>query len=432
MANTLLEQALEYFNADRGFRQLFTLFRKKYESLGRIGGTVKITTLSDSELASVARFFGLQPDELKEKGTVSLLAFQEQLNQTKFESLELLALLEGYFGEEILSKKVAQEKQREKELNTIAQLESLYPNLSFWFNYLRKRSADTYWIFKLLYQDVFNDYVKHLSKAMSELPCDYERLPVFSQRITHNPHAFDLKNNLGKLLLHVLNVHGGNQSAPSLLSDGEMVNNLLQHYYLLRDDITNYVSCANIVAETKDGIHPMWKAAAETKSVMNVPLREILDVSIAYPKDKNNKRVWIVENSGVFSSLLDAVPHAPLLCTHGQFKLAALKLLDILTLSDCLIYYAGDFDPEGLAMAARIKERYPSNSTLWRMDLGSYNSSKPSVSLEPERINKLNSIELPQLLPIADEMKKIRKAGYQEALLKEMTLDLSKSLLISV
>ncbi|TCI75900.1 DUF2399 domain-containing protein [Exiguobacterium sp. SH0S1] len=79
--------------------------------------------------------------------------------------------------------------------------------------------------------------------------------------------------------------------------------------------------------------------AAATHSVLNVPMRELLNVDRIY--QSHGKTVWIVENSGVFSSLLDDVPNAPLVCTHGPFKLAAYRLLDALVASGCQLKYAG-------------------------------------------------------------------------------------------
>lgn len=95
-----------------------------------------------------------------------------------------------------------------------------------------------------------------------------------------------------------------------------------------------------------------------------------------------------------------------------------------LTASGCRIYYAGDFDPEGLAMAVRLLERHPGNVQLWRMDLNSYVESVSSVELE-ERLGKLNNISDPIVAELIEEMNRIGKAGYQEALLEKMAGDLA-------
>src|SRR5690625_2750831 len=129
------------------------------------------------------------------------------------------------------------------------------------------------------------------------------------------------------------------------------------------------------------------------------------------------KKVWIVENSGVFSTLLDYVPTAPIICTNGQFTLATYMLLDLLANVDCTMYYAGDFDPEGLGMAARLVDRYPNHIKLWRMDQDSYEKSNPTQKLTEERLEKLKGITNVELKEVVDLMWEMKKAGYQEALI---------------
>jgi uncharacterized protein (TIGR02679 family) len=112
---------------------------------------------------------------------------------------------------------------------------------------------------------------------------------------------------------------------------------------------------------------------------LNLPLREVVRIDKAYT---NGKVVYVVENSGVYSALLDLcrdfceeqglkdiIPNPPLVCTHGQFKLASLLLLDKLAASGTQIYYSGHFDPEGLSMAERLLLRYPGQAKAWHYTL---------------------------------------------------------------
>lgn len=428
MQQTMMDEALSFFRDDPAYRRLFSLFKKKYKSLGRIGGTVKLTTFKDQELLTIARFFGAT----QLKGAISLTQFEQQLERTKFEGIGLKRLLENYFDEPLVSNKEAKQlKEQQLELN-LQQLEDAHPVLSFWLNHLKHKSADTHWIYRLMNdcETTFFTYVERLSNAFQQLPDKYERLPMFSQRITRNPHAFDLGSNLGKLWIHVLTVDQqkgeGTINPPS---NSEEVNELLQQYYLLRDDIMNFVTCVNLQAESNLGTHPMWEAACQTSSVLNVPLRELMALERAYPAG-GGQTVWIVENSGVYSSILDQVPQVPMICTHGQFKLASLWLLDLLTEEGCTLYYAGDFDPEGLGMVERLLERYPDHAKLWKMDKPSYEHSHPEIVLTDERLKKLNSITSPSLLPIVKKMRKSKKAGYQEALVPDMITELQTKLRI--
>ena len=96
----------------------------------------------------------------------------------------------------------------------------------------------------------------------------------------------------------------------------------------MRDDLWSFVSCRGFLAEGEMGIHPVWKAAVETGSVLNVPMKELLKLKKCLACER--KKVWIVENSSVCSTIVDEVPVAPVICTHGQFRAASWVLLDLL------------------------------------------------------------------------------------------------------
>lgn len=414
----LVDEAVRYFKASTGFSRLFEQFRKKYASLGKVGGSVSIQSFKHDELEAIARFFGNEVATLRLKKTVTLRAFEKKLQTTKFEGVTLLELLEAYFGEALVTKQEALAQMEGQRAERFRELKRTYPSLTFWFTYLERRTADTHWINRMVETDGFDVSCERLAQAMERLPLDYERLPVFGQRILGNPHAFDRTNELGRLLIHALHVKRGQGGPPP--SDTERVNELLLEFKLLRDDIANFVTCANMTAEREGTEHPMWHGAAWMHSVLNVPMRELLNVDRVRPS--RGYTVWIVENSGVFSSLLDDVPDAPLVCTHGQFKLAAYRLLDMLVASGCQLKYAGDFDPEGLQMAARLKERYGDKLDYWCMDLESYVASEPSVELAEERLVKLDRVTDVELQDVVEEMKRRGRAGYQEALIEKMVV----------
>lgn len=419
--DNLLQQAVDYFSGEKVYKKLFTMFRRKVESFGRISGTVKLEAFSDKELEPIALFYGTSVNAMKKKNSLTLSSFEKQLQGTKFEGVGLHELLEAYFGETIRWKKSVKDEKREQEEEALSAFAAAYPALSDYLAYLGERNSDSHWIIRMLLLDDFKLAMKHLAKAYENLPEAYERLPFFSQRISGNPHTFDLAALEGKLLIHLL--HFKLYGKGAMLTQTEAINELLLSFKILRDDITNFISFANLRGEQEGEIHPVWKAAAETENAMNMPLRELLKIDKVTAAVGNN--VYIVENSGVFSALLDLVPRAPLVCTHGQFKLAGLRLIDLLAESGSILHYAGDFDPEGLSMAVRLLERHPHNIRLWRMDLKSYVESVSSVELG-ERIGKMNNISHPLVEELVHEMHRIGCAGYQEALLEKMAEDLRK------
>lgn len=201
----------------------------------------------------------------------------------------------------------------------------------------------------------------------------------------------------------------------------EQVNELLLNYGILRDDLWNFVTCRGFKAFVQQKEHPVWEAAAQLGTVMNIPVRELVKLERIVPL--KGETVWVVENSGVCSALMDAVPDKPIVCTHGQFKVASWLLFDRLVESGCTIYYSGDLDPEGLLMAQRLKRRYPSHIKIWRMDSKSYKKAM-SEEMITNRLSQLKNIDDPILKETANIIARTGVAAYQEGLLELLINDI--------
>jgi len=416
-----LNEAVLFFKSEQTYQKLFMQFKKKYESLGRIGGTIPVQLFTDEELEVIGGFFGMPGSRLNEKGSISVAAFERHLADTRFGDIELKSLLDAYFGEVIISKKQRRQEKKDALRRYVEGLRADHPHLRFWFDYLLENRGGVRWIWTLLDKtpDDFAAMTARLDSAYRSLPDSPERLPMFSQRITGDPHAFDLHAEQGKLWLHLLAV-GADVTFPLTTED---TNELLQNYQIYRDDLLNYVTCAGLYAEADAGMHPVWQSAVKENTVQIVPIRELVKLTNVYPSQGSD--VWIVENSGVCGTLLDYKPDVPIVCTNGQFTLAALMLMDKLVESGCFLHYGGDFDPEGLGMAQRLLNRYPEDHVkLWHMDANSYMDSNPAKELSEERLEKLNRIEHADLLEVADAMSRKGKAGYQEALVERMAEDI--------
>src|SRR5690625_1559388 len=109
MTNNLLEEALQYFREGQVYQQLFNAIRQKYESLGRFGGTIDVTSYSEQEVEAIALFMGVSPHHLRQRGKLTVAQFEQRLQKTRFAGVSLHALLEAYYGERVQSKKALQE-----------------------------------------------------------------------------------------------------------------------------------------------------------------------------------------------------------------------------------------------------------------------------------------------------------------------------------
>ncbi|MGI6365653.1 MAG: DUF2399 domain-containing protein, partial [Bacillota bacterium] len=146
---------------------------------------------------------------------------------------------------------------------------------------------------------------------------------------------------------------------------------------------------------------------------------------LKYVRPVKGNRIFIIENSGLFSHLTDADNFSPMVCTHGQFRLASYMLLDKLAETGVELWYSGDFDPEGLLMAQRLWERYPDQVKLWRYSPEDYRRCLSNISIPPRRLKQLEKIHVPTLIPTAEAIIKAAKAGYQENMADSLAADMN-------
>ncbi|MDD4716359.1 MAG: TIGR02679 family protein [Oscillospiraceae bacterium] len=442
----LLRQAVEYFRQEKGFHRLLNRFIKKYQSLGRIGGRVKLEALTEVEREALSSL--LRRDYSKQKSAaIALEDFEKALQRTRFSGIGLKELLDGYQGKDILTRADMENRyQSQKELywQSLEDRHS-HENCRLWLRHIGKKGRGTRGIHRAYDQNslLLKSQLEAVLSALAQLPGEsegirqYERLPFFAGRITSDPHSFDLDTEQGRLLLSALqflrqhqdNGHGFN---PAL--NAEEKTELLEHFGIVRDDLLNFATCCGILGFRKNEAEPasFWRSAWEEGAVLNSPLREILKMerfipAISFYHRNKEKVVFILENSGVYSEIMDhfqtkEVP--PVICTHGQIKLACLILLDKLAQNGTTLYYSGDFDPEGFLMAQRLLHRYGSSIKLWHYDLDDYRGALSEVELEDARIKKLQGVSTPELVRVMDEMKKYKKAAYQEQFVERLVADI--------
>lgn len=88
-----------------------------------------------------------------------------------------------------------------------------------------------------------------------------------SLQVTTDPHAFDLNSELGKMLVDALCTVLGLPNPKTR----EEINEVLYRTGLLVDELSNFVTCAGLMAYQGKETHPVWLAALETKEPLQVP-----------------------------------------------------------------------------------------------------------------------------------------------------------------
>lgn len=427
----LLAEALSYFKKSPVLTRLLEQFKGKYRALGRTGGTVRLLRLTPEDRRDLGGLLG-QDLSAGEAVTVSASQLEEALQQTRFAGLTLQQILAASQGSPLFSRaeeKARAEAEKEKFFYSLTAGRQGGPGCR-WIEHILAKGPGSRGI-HMAYahgRDNLALWLGNVLRALDELPReDYERLSVFAARITGDPHGFDPLTDQGRLFVDALRFLQ-EEEAPRRPLSSEEVSELFAACRLLRDDIFSFVTCTGLLAFRRPGQKlATWDHACREKVILNVPLRELVKIDTLTPA--GGKLVFAVENPAVFSGILDAFsegPYPPLVCTHGQFRLAALMLFDKLARAGARIYYSGDFDPEGLQMARRLLQRYPLNALPWRFDPSDYASSRPSPLLSEARLNKLNGIDHPALAAVKEEIARTGKAGYQEQIIPSLIDDLKR------
>ncbi len=415
---------IAYFQEKAGWTRQMNVILRKYQSYGKASGIVSLPDATEEECRTAGLFLG---KTLFPPLRYRLSDFEQALHASRFQGTSLPELLEGYFGHPVRVKKDAK-KARQKWIKSL--FAHVYPQA--------KSEAAQNWIHRML-ESKGNGYSLFLQAAekeeeaacvalkqacaaldfLSTQPLSQRRLAVFSAGITANPHSFDMNRLAGKLLLYGIcdwkqraYPHSAEQRAETLF----LVS-------LFADDISSFTTQSGLLLCTEEGEHPAFQAFRIRNESAVLTLSNLSTiVSAASPTGK----IYIVENQMVFSHLCEQSPpsHSPILCTSGQVKTASLILLGLLAASGCMMYYSGDFDPEGLRIADRLALRYPGQFFFWHLDKDDYYRSLSEESISSSRLTELDQLRSPKLQAVSSEIRKTRRAGYQELLLELLLNDL--------
>ncbi|MDK2917639.1 MAG: hypothetical protein PWQ37_372 [Candidatus Petromonas sp.] len=421
----LLQQCSNYFKSNPGFHRVLVNIRDRYKTLGKIGGTIKLDNLTIEEKEALTGF--LKKNYYRDSVSIKVDKFQEALKDTPFAGLDLFQILEEYFGKEIITKKEKIERyEREKEDFFNGILNKVKGTKAYgWLEFVFSSKENAYRIISQRYDQDRERLKKDLiitSCGINNLPFfdnKSVRLALFASQISKNPHVFDDNTECGKLLLHgIIFILG--ETYPK---NAEEKTEILYRAGLIKDEISNFTMCSGLLAYKDGKIHKGWQGFYYSCEPLQISLWNLSQIErIVSPKGK----VFVFENPTVFSEVLHRTSNErpPLICTYGQVKLASLILLDMLVKEGIHIYYSGDFDPEGLIIADKLKSRYDQNLTLWRYNVDNYYKSISKKRIDDKRIKKLKNLKSKILIDAGKAIENTGYAGYQEMLLDEIADDI--------
>lgn len=424
-----------YFKSHPEWDRCFKLMRRKWESYGRTGGRVTLPQAKEAERKAIQKVLGknMQP----EKVCFSLQEFEAALQQTKFAPVSLKEVLDVYFGEEIRTNQEKTEQQREKKEQFFEQLqeefqqkEKDYADILFWLQLVREQKKYGY---SLLMTERHHSeegaqaLVRNVGEALKRVSREKtEEIPlaVLAAEVTGNPHYFDRGSTAGALLMNAL----------CSLTACEYPQNaydwraaLFQHN-IVPDEVSNTVITYGLHLVTETGLHPAFEGFCRMQEPGVLTLSTLKNVKSVYGE---SDIVFVVENEMVFSHLVENLrgKAVTLLCTSGQPRTAAIKLLELFAREQVPIYYSGDIDPEGIKIADRIQGKFPKAVRIWRMGIQDYEKAISREEVSGRRLAMLEGVSCPELQETAQCIKMRKKAAYQENLFIDLLTDIEREVL---
>ena len=400
LQNSLDRDCMAYFCERPVFDRLLRGFREKYESYGSFSGTVSLRNLTLDDIENLEGFF--QKNFHGQKSvSISASRFEKALKNSRFGEIGPKDLLELYFQEEMTGKKEQKQKEAEK--------------------WIGEFYSDSKINFKELGSTI-EEKIKNMhlaAKILNALPyrqnkCEY--LAVFAAIVTGNPHAFDQGTREGQILYRMAlwNVKKrGIEIERSEIFSSMQKQQLYFSVGILRDDISNYAMVSGMNVRKKDGsLHAGMNGFCQEGDMVQVPLNVIASWERAECADNV---MYIVENPSVYALLCQKWRgKRSCMCMNGQPRLSSLIVLDLLSKSDTRIYYAGDFDPEGLLIAQKLKNYYSGEFEYWHMSEEMYLKSRSQETIGEKRMKILDRITDKNLIKTAEAIRRFKMAGYQE------------------
>ena len=413
----MTSEAAQYFSKP-AYRRLFQMAKKKYESLGRIGGQIRLSSLSSDEKEALSGL--LAKDLHKQKSvTIALADLNEKLLSTRFQ-IDLLTLLSLLFSEKIKSK--AEQKLEEQGLweafFSFLQSFAAHPTVSEWLTSLQSGKSGGYRIIKERFDDVKADLrsdkrpsdplsfrwleLVRVIEGLNRLPIFGTNrsktavpLPIFAATVAGDAHFFDRDRVSGRLFYYgILFV---NRSQADDVENPSLIRTQYRNAGLMLDDLSSQVLVAG--ATYKDGRRKEYSYSLTLRMLESWRKGKIDPQS--FPHDwlhaaLQTKKVYISENPSICTYLLDRLKETsykrcvpPLVCTSGQPSHAALELFDFLTDHGIQMYYSGDFDVKGLSIAQTLYERYQDHWHPWGM------TSEAISQWKIDRIQRSESVGVP-------------------------------------
>ncbi|CAM3982684.1 TIGR02679 domain-containing protein [Cohnella lubricantis] len=455
-------RAAEYFRR-KGFQKALHAVWRKYVSLGRIGGQAVLERASEEECEALNAFFGWYY-RAGDSIPIPLELFDRELRESAFgigllelhfvlEGIPLLTRGERQSGEERQWMRLLAEV-RETELNTLG----LDTAGARWLREIEQGTGPGLRTLRECYKsdpEAARVALAATARALSLLTDDVGgggehrigappiRLPVLAAIISGDAHTLDPGRPAGRLLIAALQQKQGVEGAAlesaeesktveavdrqeeidDVGSESLRLRELYRRAGILDDDLSSIV-------------HWYFPQPGRLPLPTVWTLRQVeAGAESDFPPCSH---IYVVENPAVFSTILDVLDTAEeetggnpaaLVCTSGPASAAAIRWMQrCLEVSPpaCRVYYSGDFDIKGLAMAQTLQRLLPERFIPWRFDSNAYQEALtryPGPAFNSDELKRLENMNVSWDSGLCDLMRRTGKKAHQESFIEGLLTD---------
>jgi uncharacterized protein (TIGR02679 family) len=239
-------------------------------------------------------------------------------------------------------------------------------------------------------------------------------LAVLAARVCGDAKSLNEGRPLTTIVLRAL-AHLGDERVPA---NAEQRRELWERYGVVCDPLSSHVLCLNLPVEGEHGLG--LDAYRDAGEPMRLTLRTLRRFPLHF---KPYSTIFVCENPTVVSAAAEALGPdcAPLVCAEGRPVVAVHRLLDQAVRDNCRLWYHGDFDWPGIAMAADAVRRY--NALPWRLGAADYRAA--IGAREPARRLEGTGVPAPWDAELQPAMQAAGLILEEEAVIADLLTDLA-------
>ncbi|MBF6446226.1 MULTISPECIES: TIGR02679 family protein [Nocardia] len=262
--------------------------------------------------------------------------------------------------------------------------------------------------------DKTRDLLADALAVLQAIPAPGTSLPVFAEQTVRDPHALDNGTRLHTAVIRALAaIH--NCDVPG---DAVGLRGFWEMAGVADDELSSTVLTAGLrVAAPGSVLDAVLRVCAAAGSAASLTLQQVRG---ADRLTAVSEVVRVVENPSVLATALKRFGRScpPIVCTAGWPSGAGIRLLDLLAAAGARLEYHGDFDGEGLRIAAHVIAR--TGAHPWRMSSADYLASVGSDGQPAGRVS-----EVPWDSDLAAHMRRTEISVPQERVVEILLDDLA-------